>query len=74
MKPIITIVGISLLILGILALSYQGYHYTTHEEIAKLGDLKLTADTQKNVEFPPLLGGLSIAAGVILLLISRIKK
>ena len=71
MKSITNILGIILIIGGILALAYQGFTYTKQEKIAQIGDLKITADTEKRVYFPPVLGGLSIVAGVVLVIISR---
>lgn len=74
MKSTISIVGILLIVFGILAFAYQGITYTKRENIAQLGDLKVTADTQKTVYFPPILGGASIVAGVVLVIVGRIKK
>jgi hypothetical protein len=71
MKSLINIVGIVLIILGIITLTYQGITYTKREKIAQIGDLKLTADTEKTIYFPPLLGGLSFVGGIILLIINR---
>ncbi len=71
MKSITSIVGILLIIIGILTLTYQGFTYTKQEKIAQFGDLKVTADTQKTVYFPPILGGLSIVAGIVLVVVGR---
>jgi uncharacterized membrane protein len=71
MKSITNLIGILLIVLGILSLAYQGFTYTKHEKVAQLGDLKVTADTQKTVYFPPLLGGLSLVAGVVLIVVAR---
>lgn len=73
MKSITSISGIGLIIIGILVLSYQGFHYTEKEKIAQIGDLKITADNERNVYIPPILGGLSIAAGIVILVIGRVK-
>jgi nitrate reductase alpha subunit len=71
MKAFTTLVGILLIILGIISLGYHGITYTKQEEVAKLGDLKVTANTEKTIFLPPMLGGVSLAAGVILVLIAR---
>jgi hypothetical protein len=52
-------------------LAYQGFSYTKQEKVMQIGDLKVTADTQKIVYFPPILGGSSIVAGIVLVLIGR---
>ena len=71
MKSFTTLVGILLIILGIVSLGYRGITYTKQEEVARLGDLKVTANTEKTIFLPPMLGGVSLVAGVILVLIAR---
>ena len=71
MKSSISIVGVILIILGIVTLGYQGFTYTKHEKVAQIGDVQISADTQKTVYFPPLLGGLSLVAGLVLVVLGR---
>lgn len=71
MKSITSIVGILLIILGIATLAYQGITYTQREKILQVGDVQVTADTQKTIYFPPILGGLSFVAGIILVVMGR---
>ena len=71
MKSITSVLGILLIVIGILALAYQGFTYTKQENIAQLGDIKITADTKKTVYFPPMLGGLSVVAGIVLVIVGR---
>lgn len=71
MKPITNLVGIVLIIFGIVTLAYEGFTYTKQEKIAEIGDVKITADTQKTVYFPPILGAASILVGLGLVVISR---
>jgi TM2 domain-containing membrane protein YozV len=66
-----TLLGTVLLIIGILTLAYQGFTYTKQEKIAQVGDVKISADSQKTVYFPPLLGGVSLVAGIALLVMGR---
>ena len=63
MKPMI-LVGIFLVVLGILALSYNRITYTTEEKIAEIGPLKATAEKEKTIPLPPLLGGAAVLAGI----------
>jgi hypothetical protein len=74
MKSITDIVGVILIILGIGVLSYQGFSYTKREDVVKLGDLKITAQTQEHVYIPPIAGGLALVAGVVLVAIGRFGK
>lgn len=65
MKPL-AIVGVVLIILGIIALAYQGITYTTKERVIDLGPLKADVEKKKTLPLPPVLGGLAVAAGVFL--------
>ena len=67
MKPL-TIVGIILIALGVIALAYQGITYTTKERVIDIGPLKVEATKEKTIPLPPILGGVAIAAGVVLMI------
>jgi uncharacterized membrane protein len=67
MKPL-TIVGIILIVLGVIALAYQGITYTSREKVVDLGPLKVEAKKEKTIPLPPVLGGVAVAAGVVLLI------
>ncbi len=66
--------GIVLIVLGALALAYQGIRYTTREKLIDLGPLKVTASERKTIPLPPVVGGLALAAGIVLVLADRRKK
>lgn len=71
MKSPLMIIGILLIVLGALSLTYQSFTYPKEDKLAQIGDVKLTAQSDKTVEIPPYLGGLAIAAGVILMVVGR---
>jgi len=73
MKSIINLLGIILIILGIASFAYMGITYTSHEKVAEIGNVQVTADTQKTVSIPPILGGLSLVAGIVLVVIGTMK-
>ena len=66
MKPI-SVIGIVLIVLGLAALVYQGVTYTTRETVIDLGPIHATADRQKTVPLPPVLGVAAVAGGVALM-------
>jgi len=72
-KPI-TLVGIALIVLGIVAFAYQGITYTSREKIIDIGPIQATADTQKTIPLPPLLGGLVLAGGIVLVVVGAKKS
>jgi drug/metabolite transporter (DMT)-like permease len=69
MKPA-TIVGILLIILGVIALAYGGFHFTTHEQkrVVDIGPLKVDANVEKehSLPLPPVLGVIALVGGVVL--------
>ena len=66
MKPI-AILGLVLIVFGLAALAYQGITYTTKETVIDIGPLHATADRQKTLPLPPVLGLAALAGGVALL-------
>jgi uncharacterized membrane protein len=68
MKVPLMIIGIVLVALGLIALAYQGITYTSRETIVDLGPIKATADRQRTIPLPPILGGLALAGGVAVLI------
>ena len=67
MKPA-GIVGIILIAIGIIALAYGGFSYTTREKVTDAGPLQVSAARQKTIPFPPILGGICLVGGIILVL------
>jgi drug/metabolite transporter (DMT)-like permease len=69
MKPAV-IVGVILIVLGAVALVYQGITYTSQEKVVDLGPLKVEAKKEKTIPLPPLLGALLLVGGVVLVAVS----
>jgi uncharacterized membrane protein HdeD (DUF308 family) len=72
MKPA-TVVGIILIILGIVALAYQGINYTTKDKVVDLGPLKVEAKREKTIPLPPIVGIAALVGGVVLVAVSARK-
>jgi hypothetical protein len=66
--------GILLAVLGVLALVYQGFSYTRQEKVVDIGPIHATADRQEHVPLPPIVGGLALVSGVILLMMGAKQK
>jgi len=62
----IAVIGIIFIVIGIVALAYQGFTYTTKEKVVDLGPLKVEAKREKTIPLPPLLGVLAIGAGIVM--------
>ncbi len=65
MKPM-GILGIVLIVGGILALIYQGVTYRDKDS-TDLGPVEITTEHNKTVPIPPIIGGIAIVGGIVLL-------
>jgi len=66
-------VGIALIILGIVAFAYQGITYTSREKVIDIGPFHATAETEKTIPLSPLLGGLALVGGIVLVVVGAKK-
>lgn len=64
-------IGLVLVILGIVALAYQGITYTTHKQVFKAGPIEATKTEHKTIPLPPVIGGLALAGGVVILIAGK---
>ena len=67
MKPL----GFILVVLGALALVYQGFTYTTQKKVLDLGPIQATKQEHHTVPLPPILGALALIGGVVILVSDR---
>lgn len=61
------ILGIVLIVLGIISFAYQGISFTKKEKIIDIGPIEATKETKKTLPLPPLLGGLLVVGGIVVL-------
>jgi membrane-bound ClpP family serine protease len=73
MKPI-TWVGIVLIVLGVWVFVYQGINYTHKKTILDVGSVHIATETQERFPLSPILGGLALAGGVVLVVVGMRKK
>jgi len=72
MKPA-GIVGVILIIIGIVSLVYGGFTYTKREKVLELGPIQATEEKQHTIPFPPLLGGICLIGGIVLVIVGSRK-
>ncbi|MET0214345.1 MAG: DUF3185 domain-containing protein [Vicinamibacterales bacterium] len=65
----IAVVGVLLVVLGLAALAYQSITYTSRETVIDIGPVHATADRERTLPLPPVLGVAAVAGGVILLIV-----
>jgi hypothetical protein len=68
-----TLTGIILIVIGIVAFAYQGITYTTREKVVDIGPIRMTAEKTKTLLLPPLVGGIALVGGIVLLVLGSRK-
>ena len=64
-------IGIILIVVGIIMLVWTGFTYTKKEKLVDAGPIQISADRQKDVNWPPYVGGIILIAGAIVLVSSK---
>jgi hypothetical protein len=70
MKPLL-LASIILIVLGVVALTYQGITYTTSEKAVDFGPLQITAERTHTIPLAPVLGVIALAGGAALFFAAR---
>ena len=63
------IIGILLIVLAVVAFSYQGITYTRREKVLDIGPIQATAEKKETIPLPPLLGAAALIGGVALVFV-----
>lgn len=73
MKPA-GIIGIILIVVGIIALAYGGFSFKEHKKDVDIGPVQIGHTEEHTVPLPPILGGLCIAGGIVLVIVGSRKS
>ena len=65
------IVGLVLVVLGMVILAWGGIFWNDTDTVFKAGPIKVQTEEQEGVRLPPILGGISIVAGLALVLMPQ---
>lgn len=68
------VIGIVLIIIGVAALAYQGITYTSREKVLDVGPIEATAEKQKTIPIPPIIGGVALAGGLLMVFVGARKR
>jgi len=67
------LIAIVLILVGILAIGYQGFTFITRDKVVDLGPVEVTKEHKKTVFLPPVVGGLILVGGIALLVMNSKK-
>ena len=62
------IIGAVLVVLGMVSLLWGGISWTREETIVDIGPIEARAEERETIPLPPILGGVALAAGALLML------
>ncbi|MFH1821920.1 MAG: DUF3185 domain-containing protein [Methanobacteriota archaeon] len=68
-----TLIGIILIVIGIFVFAYQGVTYTTREKVVDIGPIHMTAEKTRTLPISPIVGGISLVGGIVLLVVGKKK-
>lgn len=69
-----TLLGIVLIVIAAIAFGYQGISYTSREKVVDLGPLQVSADRTRTLPLPPIVGGVALIGGIVLLVVGSKKR
>jgi hypothetical protein len=70
----ITLVGVALIVLGIVAFAYRGIPYTSREKVIDIGPVQASVDTRKTIPMSPLWIALALVSGAALIAVGSKKS
>ena len=63
------IVGLVLVIIGLVSLLWGGISWTREKTIVDIGPIQARSQERERIPLPPIVGGLALVAGAILLVV-----
>lgn len=62
-------IGVVLIALGLFAIAWGGFTYTTREKVVDIGPIHATRDKTHAIPIPPIAGAVSLIGGIALLVL-----
>jgi hypothetical protein len=71
---ITTIIGITLIVLGVVGLVYGGITYTSSKNVVDVGSMHVQVDQKQQIPLSPVFGAAAVAVGVVLIILGRRRQ
>jgi uncharacterized membrane protein YidH (DUF202 family) len=65
------LIGAFLIVVAIVAFTYQGVTYTTREKVVDMGPVQITSEKKNTIPLTPLVGVLALVCGTLLVVVGR---
>lgn len=67
-------IGIILIVVGVIMMIYTGFNYVTTKKVVDLGVIEINQKTNHPVQWSPIIGGLLIVGGVVIMALDKKKN
>lgn len=67
------IAGMVLIVIGLIGLIWGGISWTEEETLVDIGPIEARAEEQKSIPITPIVGGIALVAGIVLLVVPSRK-
>jgi uncharacterized membrane protein YidH (DUF202 family) len=68
------VIGSVLVVIGLVSLLLGGFRWTKEKTVVDVGPLKATTEEHKRLPIPPVVGGLALVGGIVLLVIPSRRR
>jgi hypothetical protein len=68
------IAGVVLIVIGLIGLIWGGISWTEQKTIVDIGPIEATAEERETIPVPPIVGGIALVAGIVLLVVPGRKR
>ncbi|HJR60652.1 MAG TPA: hypothetical protein VJ813_14675 [Vicinamibacterales bacterium] len=68
------IAGIVLIVIGLIGLVWGGISWTDEKTVVNIGPIEARAQEQKTIPITPIVGGIALVAGIVLLVVPGRKR
>ena len=65
--------GIGLVVVGILMMIYTGFNFVTKKNVVDLGPLQIDKNENHPVQWSPIIGGILLVGGIVLIVADKKK-
>lgn len=70
----IRIVGIVLIVIGLVTFAWGGVFWTDRDTVIDAGPLQVQTEETEGFALPPVLGGIALVGGIVLLLVPQRRR
>jgi hypothetical protein len=69
----VRIAGVILIVIGLIGLVWGGISWTEEKTVVDIGPIEARTEEQRSIPITPVVGGLALVAGIVLLVVPRRK-